>query len=155
MRQLIKTTEAELEPFGEKAVIGALLETPRACLTAGTIAQASRFVIVSVLKLTEFTFASTSADAEKTWLRPYRDRGIFKDDIFGKVDTASSGVLMTKAIKFAREAVATGEIAIYNEGFGDPGNDLIEQYIALGVNGLICKPSSVPIARLFAAKSFI
>jgi hypothetical protein len=77
---------------------------------------------------------------------------MFKDDLFGKVDPATVGTLLTRAIKTARQAVGDGEIGIYNEAFGDPGTDVLEQHIALGVNGVICKPSAVPVARLCAAK---
>jgi pyruvate,orthophosphate dikinase len=153
--RLRQVSQAELEQFGEKASVGALLETPRACLTAGKIAAEGSFVILSVPKLTETVYATTAADATQTWLPPYRDRGIFKEDIFGKMDSASVGTLITKAIKSAREAVADGEIGIYNETFGTPGTDTLEQHIALGVNGIICKPGVVPIVRLCAAKSIL
>jgi hypothetical protein len=49
-------------------------------------------------------------------LKPYRERGIFKDDVFGKVDT-----LLTRTIKTARQKVGDAEIGIYNEVFGDSG----------------------------------
>jgi pyruvate,orthophosphate dikinase len=153
--RLAKAVETELEQFGEKAAIGGLIETPRACLTAGKIATVCKFVIVSLPKLTEFTYATTAADATQTWLKPYRDRGIFRDDIFGKIDSQSVGSLMTKAIKYAREAVADGEIGIYNEEFGRPGTDTLERYLALGVNAIICTPSAVPVVRLCAAKSVL
>jgi hypothetical protein len=62
---------------------------------------------------------------------------------------------VTPAIKNARQAVGDGEIGIYNEAFGDTGTAVLEQHLALGVNGVICKPSAVPIARLCAANSVL
>jgi pyruvate,orthophosphate dikinase len=157
-RELQKLTTLltdEVERYGENTAIGAFLETPRSCLASAQIANAAPFLIVSMPTLTEYTFASSASDGEKTWLKPYRDRGIFKNDIFGIPDPTSVVALMNKAIKAAREAAPQGEVVIYNEDFGKPGTDLLEQYIAVGVNGLICKPAVVPIARLAAAKSVL
>jgi pyruvate,orthophosphate dikinase len=155
LQRFSKVLETEVQQFGEAVSVGALLQTPRACLTAGKIAGVGTFVVVSVPKLTEFTYASVAEEAEQTWLKAYRDRGIFRNDIFGKAEPSSVGVLMNKAIKGARDAVPAGEVGIYNEEFGNPGTDLLNQYITLGVNGIICKPLSVPIARLTAAKSLL
>jgi hypothetical protein len=57
---------------------------------------------------------------------------------------------MNRAINAAKLAKPDGEIAFYNEDFGNP--DTLQTYIALGVNGVICKPEAVPMARLGAAK---
>jgi pyruvate,orthophosphate dikinase len=151
IERIKKALAAELEQYGEKAVVGAALQTPRACLTAGRIAASGGFVVISLQQLTELTFGIIRKDAG--WLKMYRDRGIFKDDIFAKLEQNSVAVLMNKAIQAAKQAKPDAEIAFYNEDFGDP--DTLQTYIALGVNGIICKPKAVPIARLGAAKSIL
>jgi pyruvate,orthophosphate dikinase len=151
INRLKSVLAANLEQYGEKAIVGAALQTPRACLTAGKVAASGGFVVIALPQLTELTFGIIQKDAG--WLKMYRERGIFKEDIFAKLEQNSVAVLMSKAIQAAKQAKPEGEIAFYNDDFGNP--DTLQTYIALGVNGVICKPDAVPIARLGAAKSIL
>jgi hypothetical protein len=52
-----------LEQYGEVAVVGAALQAPSACLTAGKVAVTSGFVVISPPLLTELTFGIIQKDA--------------------------------------------------------------------------------------------
>jgi pyruvate,orthophosphate dikinase len=151
VKKMQKLLDGNLEQWGEKAVVGALVETPRSCLTAGRLAEAGSFLLLSIPRLVELTFGIIQSDAG--WMKAYRDRGIFKEDIFGKIEQQSVGVLMKRAVEGAKQAKSDGEIGIYNEEFGNP--EVLASYIGLGINGIICKPNAVPIARLGAAKALL
>jgi hypothetical protein len=83
----------------------------------------------------------------------YRERGIFKDDIFVKIQQNSGAVLINMTIQAAKLAKADGEIAFYNEDFGNP--ETLQTYITCAVNGVICKPDAGLIDRPDAAKSIL
>jgi hypothetical protein len=74
------------------------------------------------------------------WLKMCRDRALFKDNIFSKLEQNSIAVLMNRVIYAAKLVKPDGEIAFYNEEFGN--QDTLQTYIAFGVNGVICKPDS-------------
>jgi hypothetical protein len=67
----------------------------------------------------------------------YRERGIFKDDIFVKLEQNSVTVLMNRATQAAKLAKADGGIVFYNKDFGNP--EALQTYITRAVNGVICK----------------
>jgi pyruvate,orthophosphate dikinase len=59
--------DTNLGQYSEKVNVGAAIQTPKACLTAGKIATSGGFVVISLPQLTELTFGIIRKDAG--WLK--------------------------------------------------------------------------------------
>ena len=146
-----KFEEISLE-IGEKAKIGIEIDTPRACLTAGKLAEVTDFMNLVVSELAESVYSFDRKEGESNILPFYKDNN-FMEDIFDENVNKIVSDFMKMCTTEAKQTKADGEFAIFNKDFNDP--KVIDHYKEYNINSFICTPPAVPIARLCAAKSLL
>jgi len=132
--------------------VGAAIETPRAALTADTLAKSAEFFAFGPGHLTQLTMGLSSDDYTR-FLRDYEEAGIFKSDPFAVLDQEGVGKLMKIAIESSRGIRPSIGIGAFGSHCAEPGSLAFLQQI--GVHYVSCSPFSVPMARLASAQSAI
>lgn len=133
--------------------IGVMIETVRACMRAGRLAETVDFFSFGTNDLTQAVFSFSREDAEKEFLTTYLDKQILEDNPFEVLDAKGVGRLMDTAVYWARRASPTIQIGVCGEHGGEPRSIAI--FHAIGVNYVSCSPYRVPVARLAAAQATI
>jgi pyruvate,orthophosphate dikinase len=159
----LKTVREKLEAVAASVVeemgehipytIGTMIELPRACLTAGAIAEFAQFFSFGTNDLTQTTFGFSRDDAEGKFLQKYVDMKVLPANPFETLDQAGVGRLMKLCVDEARQVNPQLKLGICGEHGGDP--DSIEFCHKLGLDYVSCSPFRVPIARLAAAQAAI
>jgi pyruvate,orthophosphate dikinase len=149
--QLVKIAK---QVMAEKGVdieykFGTMIEIPRACVTAGEIAEVAEFFSFGTNDLTQMTFGYSRDDAEARFLLDYVEKGILPKNPFQTIDRDGVGALMKMAVEKGRASRADLEVGICGEHGGDPNS--IEFCHLINQNYVSCSPFRVPIARLAAA----
>ena len=132
--------------------IGAMLETPRAALIAGELAQEVDFLSFGTNDLTQTTLGISRDDA-RIFLSNYIDQRIFAADPFTQIDTNGVGALMQLATQEARARNPNIKIGICGEHGGDPSS--IAFCTELKLDYISCTTARIPLARLAAAQAQI
>ena len=135
-----------------KYVIGTMIETPRAALTADEIAESAEFFSFGTNDMTQMTYGFSRDDTAKI-IETYIEKNIFEEDIFRSIDEKGVGKLLEIAVKLGRQTRNDLKIGICGEHGGDPRS--IEFCHKLGLNYVSCSPYRVPIARIAAAQAAI
>jgi len=135
-----------------KFKIGTMLELPRACITAGEIANTAEFFSFGTNDLTQTTFGLSRDDAGK-FLPFYNAKGIFKRDPFVTIDQEGVGFLVAHAVKEGKKANPNIHCGICGEHGGEA--DSIDFCHRVGLDYVSCSPFRVPVARLAAARAKI
>ncbi len=130
-------------------MIGTMIETPRAALTAGAMAETAEFFSFGTNDLTQTTFAISRDDAEASFLMTYLQLGVLQDNPFATLDDSGVGALVQMAVKAGREARPGIEVGICGEHGGEPKS--IALCHGYGLDYVSCSPFRVPVARLSAA----
>ena len=131
--------------------IGAMIETPRAALTADRLSECAEFFSFVTNDLTQMTYAFSRDDAEAKFLIQYLEDGVLTQDPFTTIDRDGVGRLVEMAVALARGARPGIEIGVCGEHGGDPSS--IEFFHEVGLDYVSCSPFRVPIARLAAAQA--
>jgi pyruvate, orthophosphate dikinase len=131
---------------------GTMIEIPRACLTAGEIAETVEFFSFGTNDLTQMTFGF-SRDDIGGFLPDYLDKKILPVDPFQVLDRDSVGVLVKTAIDKGRSTRTDLKIGICGEHGGEPNS--VEFCHMVGMDYVSCSPYRVPVARLAAAHAQI
>ena len=133
-------------------IIGVMIETPRACLRAGDIAEAAGFLSFGTNDLTQMLYGLSRDDAGR-FIPDYVAQGVFRHDPFHSLDIEGVGEMMQMAIDRARAAKPGISLGLCGEHGGDPVSvDFCEQ---VGLDYVSCSPFRVPVARLAAAQAAI
>lgn len=135
-----------------KYVIGTMIETPRAALTADEIAESAEFFSFGTNDMTQMTYGFSRDDTAKI-IETYIEKNIFEEDIFRSIDEKGVGKLLDIAVKLGRQTRSDLKIGICGEHGGNPRS--IEFCHRLGLNYVSCSPYRVPIARIAAAQAAI
>jgi len=138
-----------------KYLVGTMIETPRAALTAADMAGVSDFFSFGTNDLTQTTMALSRDDAGR-FLPEYVDEdraGVFTADPFQSIDVPGVGRLVRTACDESREAKKTIKLGICGEHGGDPAS--IEFCDRVRLDYVSCSPLRVPIARMAAAQATI
>ena len=151
-RMVIQTTAHQV--LAERAVeapveVGAMVEVPRAALTAGDIVEYADFLSFGTNDLTQTTYGMSRDDAEAGFLIQYLEAGVFAVNPFASLDGKGVGRLVQLCLADARAVKPDLEAGICGEHGGDPAS--IELARRLGVTYVSCSPYRVPVARLAAA----
>ncbi len=156
-RELEETRE-EAEPIVREVLgddnpvrIGTMIELPRACTTAGEIAERADFFSFGTNDLTQTTCGLSRDDAEGSFLTTYLDNGILEKNPFETIDREGVGRLVSLACEKGREANPDLKLGICGEHGGDP--ESIAFFHEAGLDYVSCSPYRVPIARLAAAQA--
>ncbi|MEE9207797.1 MAG: pyruvate, phosphate dikinase [Gemmatimonadota bacterium] len=129
-------------------LVGTMIELPRACLTAGEIAECADFFSFGTNDLTQTAFGLSRDDAG-SFLSLYVENGVYEADPFQTIDRAGVGRLMRIAVAEGKARKESLKIGICGEHGGDP--DSVEYCHWLGLDYVSCSPFRVPVARLAAA----
>jgi pyruvate,orthophosphate dikinase len=133
-------------------LVGTMVETPRAALLAGPVAETAEFFSFGTNDLTQMTMGLSRDDAGR-FLPEYIKAGIFKADPFQSLDQEGVGQLVRMAVENGRRARGKLKIGICGEHGGDP--ESVKFCHRVGMNYVSCSPYRVPIARLAAAQAAI
>ncbi|MDR2166470.1 MAG: pyruvate, phosphate dikinase [Clostridiales bacterium] len=153
VKDIIETEAKEVEGAADvEYMIGTMIEIPRACLMAGSIAEEAEFFSFGTNDLTQMTYGLSRDDAGRI-LNDYIDNHIFETDPFARLDQKGVGELMRIAAERGRRARPALKLGICGEHGGDPAS--IEFCHKIGLDYVSCSPYRVPIARLAAAQAAI
>jgi pyruvate,orthophosphate dikinase len=144
--QVRETTGADI-----RALIGTMIELPRAALTAGQIAEAAEFFSFGTNDLTQTTWGFSRDDVEAAFFSAYLDRGIFGVSPFETLDRAGVGRLVQIGVEAGRRARPDLKLGICGEHGGDP--DSVHFFHEVGLDYVSCSPFRVPVARLEAGRA--
>ena len=133
--------------------IGAMIELPRAALTANEIAETAEFFSFGTNDMTQTVFGFSRDDAEAKFLRGYLEDEILLEDPFKVLDRKGVGQLMRTAAMLGKLARPDLKLGICGEHGGEPSS--IEFCHAEGLDYVSCSPYRVPVARLAAAHAAI
>ncbi|MEO3858589.1 pyruvate, phosphate dikinase [Acrocarpospora sp. B8E8] len=140
-----------LAEAGVHALIGTMIEVPRAALTAGQIAEAAQFFSFGTNDLTQMTWGFSRDDVEASFFGKYLDLGIFGVSPFESLDRDGVGRLMRIAVEEGRGARPDLKLGICGEHGGDP--DSVRFCHEIGLDYVSCSPFRVPVARLEAGRA--
>ena len=132
---------------------GTMIETPRAALTAGELAEHAEFFSFGTNDLTQMTYGFSRDDAEGKFLLEYVERGIVPRNPFQSLDQEGVGRLVEITVKEGIAARPDIELGICGEHGGDP--DSIDFFHRVGLRYVSCSPYRVPVARLAAAQAVL
>lgn len=138
---------------GVEVTIGTMIETPRAALRAGDIAEEADFFSFGTNDLTQMTFGFSRDDVESRLMPAYLGQGLLKRNPFETIDAAGVGELVKLAAQRGREAKPDLKLGVCGEHGGDP--ESIFLFSEAGLDYVSCSPFRVPIARLSAAHAIL
>ena len=128
--------------------LGVMVETPRAALRAGEIAQHAAFLSFGTNDLTQMTYGLSRDDAGR-FMNTYVQQGVFPEDPFHILDVDGVGELLHIGAERGRRTRADLVLSICGEHGGNP--ESIEFCRKSGFDYVSCSPYRVPLARLAAA----
>ncbi|MFQ5563845.1 MAG: pyruvate, phosphate dikinase [Parvularculaceae bacterium] len=131
-------------------LVGAMIELPRAALTADAIAEDAQFFSFGTNDLTQTTFG-LSRDDSASFLPDYLRQGVLERDPFVTLDREGVGALVLMAAEKGRKARPGLKLGICGEHGGDP--ESITFVESAGLDYVSCSPYRAPIARLAAAQA--
>lgn len=129
--------------------LGVMVETPRAALRAGDIAQHCSFMSFGTNDLTQMTYGLSRDDAGR-FMSDYVRQGVFPEDPFHSLDRDGVGELLRLGAERGKEAQPDIVLSICGEHGGNP--ESIAYCRAVGFDYVSCSPFRVPGARLAAAQ---
>ncbi len=135
-----------------KYKLGVMVETPRAALRAGDIAQSCDFLSFGTNDLTQMTYGLSRDDSNR-FMREYIEKELFSGDPFKTIDVEGVGELLKIAVQRARNSNSKIVTGLCGEHGGDPSSISFCRFV--GFEYISCSPYRVPIARLAAAQSRI
>lgn len=134
---------------GEPLEVGVMIETPRAALVAGAIAEHAAFMSFGTNDLTQLTWGWGRDDLDARLVPAYTLLGILDRSPFTTLDVEGVGRLIAGAVAGARRVRPAMPMSLCGEHGGDPSS--IAAAFVLGVETVSCSPFRVPTARLAAA----
>ena len=102
--------------------VGAMIETPRAALTAERLAAHADFFSFGTNDLTQMTYAFSRDDVEARLLPAYQALGILEANPFAVLDQEGVGELVRIACEAARNAKPTIKLGVCGEHAGHPAS---------------------------------
>ena len=130
-----------------------MIETPRARLLAGEIAEEADFFSFGTNDLTQMTFGFSRDDVEGRMMSAYLELGLLKRNPFEVVDPDGVGELVRIGVERGRAVRPSLKIGVCGEHGGDP--ESIATFAKAGLDYVSCSPFRVPIARLAAAQAVL
>jgi pyruvate,orthophosphate dikinase len=131
-------------------LIGTMIETPRAALTAEAVAEYAEFFSFGTNDLTQTTFGLSRDDSAR-FLPRYITAGILANDPFEVLDQNGVGQLVQLGIERGRSVKSSLKVGICGEHGGEPASVIFCNTV--GMDYVSCSPFRVPIARLAAAQA--
>jgi len=129
--------------------LGVMVETPRAALRAGEIAEHASFLSFGTNDLTQMTYGLSRDDAGR-FMSAYVQQEVFAEDPFIRLDTDGVGELLLLGADRGRKARGDVILSLCGEHGGQP--EAIEFCRKAGFDYVSCSPFRVPVAKLAAAQ---
>jgi pyruvate,orthophosphate dikinase len=133
--------------------IGTMIETPRAALRAGEIAEEADFFSFGTNDLTQMTFGFSRDDVEGRMMGAYLELGLLPRNPFDVVDKEGVGELVRLGTERGRATRPSLKVGVCGEHGGDP--ESIAMFYDAGLDYVSCSPFRVPVARLAAAQAVL
>ncbi|WP_299841022.1 putative PEP-binding protein [uncultured Jannaschia sp.] len=130
--------------------VGVMVETPRAALRAGEIAETSAFLSFGTNDLTQMTYGLSRDDAGR-FMSAYVNEGVYPEDPFGTLDIDGVGELLLLGASRGRKARPDIVLGLCGEHGGQA--DSIAFCRLAGFDYVSCSPFRVPVAKLAAAQA--
>jgi pyruvate,orthophosphate dikinase len=140
-------------PGALEVLIGTMVETPRAALRAGELAEFADFFSFGTNDLTQMTFGFSRDDVEGRMMSAYLEEGLLKRNPFEVVDPDGVGELVRLGVQRGRATRPSLKLGVCGEHGGDP--ESITTFAEAGLDYVSCSPFRVPIARLAAAQAVL
>ena len=134
-------------------MIGTMVETPRAALCAGELAEEADFFSFGTNDLTQMVFGFSRDDIEGRIMSVYLEDGLLKRNPFETIDPGGVGELVKVAAERGRAARPGMKLGVCGEHGGDP--ESIALFVEAGLDYVSCSPFRVPIARLASAQALL
>jgi pyruvate, orthophosphate dikinase len=135
------------------ALIGTMIEVPRAALVAGEIARSADFFSFGTNDLTQMGWGFSRDDVEGAFFSRYIELGVFGVSPFETIDSGGVGRLIRIAVAEGRAARPDLKVGVCGEHGGDP--DSVHFFHQVGLNYVSCSPFRVPVARLEAGRAVV
>ena len=130
-----------------------MIETPRAALRAGDLAEFAEFFSFGTNDLTQMTFGFSRDDVEGRLMSAYLEEGLLARNPFEVVDPQGVGELVRMGVDRGRAVRPDLKIGVCGEHGGDPAS--IATFYEAGLDYVSCSPFRVPVARLAAAQAVL
>nr|WP_236015813.1 putative PEP-binding protein [Phaeovulum veldkampii] len=128
--------------------LGVMVETPRAALRAGEIAEHAAFLSFGTNDLTQMTYGLSRDDAGR-FMGSYVTQQVYREDPFHILDVEGVGELLLIGAARGRAHRSDVTLSVCGEHGGNP--ESIAFCRAAGFDYVSCSPFRVPVARLAAA----
>lgn len=135
-----------------KYIVGTMVETPRAALTAGELGKSAAYFSYGTNDLTQFTYGFSRNDYS-AYINEYLENNLLDFDPFKTIDAEAVTRLIELSVREGKEANPKLHCGICGEAGGDP--ESIEQFQLAGCDYVSCSPFRVPGARLACAQAKI
>ena len=135
-----------------KYIVGTMIETPRASLTADKVAAHAAYFSYGTNDLTQFTYGFSRNDYS-AYINNYLDNKILDFDPFKTIDPDGVGRLIKISIEEGKKANPDLICGICGEAGGDP--ESIAHFYDYDADYVSCSPYRVPGARLAVAQAAI
>jgi pyruvate,orthophosphate dikinase len=136
-----------------EVAIGTMIETPRAALVAGAIAEVADFFSFGTNDLTQMTFGFSRDDVEGRMMAAYLELGLLARNPFETVDPEGVGELVRIGTARGRRTRPGLKVGVCGEHGGDP--ESVAVFYDAGLDYVSCSPYRVPVARLAAAQAVV
>ena len=133
--------------------IGAMIELPRAAMTAEDLAEEADFFSFGTNDLTQTVWGFSRDDVEGVFFPQYIEAGIFGVSPFESIDVHGVGTLVSEGVRRARSTKPNIKLGVCGEHGGDPQS--IHFFHGVGLDYVSCSPFRVPVARLEAGRAAV
>ena len=133
--------------------IGAMIELPRAAMTAEDLAEEADFFSFGTNDLTQTVWGFSRDDVEGVFFPQYIEAGIFGVSPFESIDVHGVGTLVSEGVRRARSTKPSIKLGVCGEHGGDPLS--IHFFHNVGLDYVSCSPFRVPVARLEAGRAAV
>jgi pyruvate,orthophosphate dikinase len=130
-----------------------MIETPRAALLAGEIAEVADFFSFGTNDLTQMTFGFSRDDVEGRMMSAYLELGLLARNPFDTIDQDGVGELVRLGVTRGRATKPSLKVGVCGEHGGEP--ESIAMFYDAGLDYVSCSPFRVPVARLAAAQAVL
>ena len=141
----------ELQPLADGEIslpVGAMVETPRAALIAGELAEVADFFSFGTNDLTQLTWGLSRDDTDTEVLAPYQDLGLVDSSPFERLDRSGVGQLIELAVRAGRQVRPGMSMGACGEHAADP--DSILAFDDYGLDYVSCAVPDITLARYAA-----
>ncbi len=151
LRGLVERVGSEEGLDDGSYLVGTMIELPRACFQADSIAAFADFFSFGTNDLTQTALGFSRDDIEKRILGRYIDTKILDRSPFETLDTPGVGQMLRMGAWLGRKTKVDLKLGVCGEHGGDP--DSIEFFHHSGIDYVSCSPYRVPVARVAAAQA--